>query len=142
MDTFNLCQVPQNSSMVNDVINFVNGALGTMAMVNYPYGTSFIFPMPAWPVNVSCDVAMEVNIQSDNDYLVALQKATDIYYNYNDWRSGACLDLYADDSGGLDDDGWSVLYCNEMVMPFAQSGVSDMFLPPQTWDQQETTLGC
>jgi hypothetical protein len=26
-----------------------------MAMTNYPYSTSFLNPMPAWPVNVSCN---------------------------------------------------------------------------------------
>jgi hypothetical protein len=25
-----------------------------MAMTNYPYSSSFLNPMPAWPVNVSC----------------------------------------------------------------------------------------
>jgi lysosomal Pro-X carboxypeptidase len=29
-----------------------------------------------------------------------------------------------------------------MVMPFAQSGVSDMFLPVEMWDEQENTLSC
>ncbi len=47
------------------VLNFANGALGTMAMVNYPYGTSFVEPnMPAWPVNASCDAAMAINPQT------------------------------------------------------------------------------
>ena len=59
--------------MVNDVINYVNGALGTMAMVNYPYSTDFIKLMPAWPVNVSCDLALNVTIKGDSDYIVALQ---------------------------------------------------------------------
>jgi hypothetical protein len=26
-----------------------------MAMTNYPYSSSFLNPMPAWPVNVSCE---------------------------------------------------------------------------------------
>jgi len=58
--------------MVEDVLNFVNGALGTMAMVNYPYETSFILPMPPWPVNVSCDAALAVPIAKEMDYVVAL----------------------------------------------------------------------
>jgi hypothetical protein len=57
-----------------------------------------------------------------------------------------CLDLYStssdSSSNGLDDNGWNVLYCNEMVMPFAQSGVSDMFVPPEQWDEQATTNQC
>jgi hypothetical protein len=50
--------------------------------------------------------------------------------------------MTAPDDGGLDTDGWSRQYCNEMVMPFAQSGVSDMFLPPEAWDEGEVTQGC
>lgn len=55
-----------------------------------------------------------------------------------------CLDLFgtSSSSNGLDDNGWDVLYCNEMVMPFAQSGVSDMFVPPQQWDEHQTTVDC
>lgn len=119
----------------------VNGMLGTMAMVNYPYPTSFIEPMPAWPVHAACDAALAVPITQDSDYILALQQAASIYYNYTG-EAGACLDMDAGESGGLDDDGWSRQYCNEMVMPFAQSGVSDMFLPAQIWDEGANTASC
>ena len=32
----------------------VSGALGTMAMVNYPYATDFVANLPANPVNEVC----------------------------------------------------------------------------------------
>jgi lysosomal Pro-X carboxypeptidase len=54
-----------------------------MAMVNYPYPTSFINPMPAWPVDAACEAAIKVNPVTQYDYLVALQNATAIYYNYS-----------------------------------------------------------
>ena len=57
------------------IIETVTDALGTMAMVNYPYETSFIFPMPAWPVNASCEAALSQTISSDVDYVRALNKA-------------------------------------------------------------------
>jgi hypothetical protein len=47
-----------------------------------------------------------------------------------------------DSSNSLDGNGWDVLYCNEMVMPFAQSGISDMFLPPEVWDESANTASC
>jgi hypothetical protein len=54
------------------ILNSINGQLGTMAMVNYPYETSFIEPMPAWPVNAACDAALAVTINTDDDYMKAL----------------------------------------------------------------------
>lgn len=55
--------------------SYVNGCLGTMAMVNYPYPTSFVEPMPAWPVNASCDAALDRTLSSQADYLAALNAA-------------------------------------------------------------------
>jgi dipeptidyl-peptidase-2 len=33
----------------------LNNAFGTMVMVDYPYATDFIEPLPAWPINYACD---------------------------------------------------------------------------------------
>jgi len=51
-------------------------------MVNYPYATSFIFAMPAWPVNASCDAALALAPSADQDYVRAIQAAATVYYNY------------------------------------------------------------
>ncbi len=56
-EIFNLCTVPTSSVEIDSLISTLNGALGTMAMVDYPYPTSFIEPLPAWPVNYSCTQA-------------------------------------------------------------------------------------
>ena len=91
-----------------------------MAMVNYPYNTSFINPMPAWPVHVACDNAMAIEINTQMDSVQAIFEATNVYSNYSGWDTDPCLDLYGDSgSNALDGNGWDVLYCNEMVMPFA-----------------------
>ena len=112
-----------------------------MAMVNYPYNTSFITPMPAWPVNASCQAALSKPIKTDADKVAAIQRAAAIYYNYTGER-GSCYDATTQGESGLDTNGWARQACNEMVMPFAQSGVSDMFLPAQIWDEEEVTAGC
>jgi len=54
-DIFNLCTVPSGKAEMDSLINTLDGALGTMAMVNYPYPTNFVEPLPAWPVNYSCE---------------------------------------------------------------------------------------
>jgi lysosomal Pro-X carboxypeptidase len=68
---------------VENLINDISGAFGTMAMVNYPYSTSFIFPMPAWPVNYTCEQVLSVDIKNDEDYLKALNLGVQVYYNYS-----------------------------------------------------------
>jgi len=35
-----------------------------MAMTNYPYETSFLKTIPAWPANTSCIALEDVNIES------------------------------------------------------------------------------
>lgn len=53
-EIFGLCQAPQSRDDVTTLIGTVNESLGTMAMVDYPYPTNFVNPLPAWPVNESC----------------------------------------------------------------------------------------
>jgi len=54
-DIFGLCSVPTSANDVYNLSNTVNSALTSMAMVNYPYPTSFLAPLPAWPVNYACE---------------------------------------------------------------------------------------
>lgn len=53
-DIFNLCAVPSGKAEVQSLINTLSDSLGTMAMVDYPYPTNFVEPLPAWPVDYSC----------------------------------------------------------------------------------------
>jgi hypothetical protein len=36
----------------------LSDSLGTMAMVNYPYSTNFVNPLPAWPLKEACNAAL------------------------------------------------------------------------------------
>ena len=54
---FNLCEVPAGPAEVQSLIDTLESSLGTMAMVDYPYPTSFVEPLPAWPVTYSCSQA-------------------------------------------------------------------------------------
>lgn len=56
---FNLCNdtpiaTPED---VETLIEIVADNIGSMAMVNYPYNTSFLHPLPPWPINASCQNA-------------------------------------------------------------------------------------
>ena len=56
---FNVCPdspitTPQQVEMLAEM---VADNIGGMAMVNYPYPTNFLNPLPAWPLNASCNNA-------------------------------------------------------------------------------------
>lgn len=53
-DIFNLCAVPSGKLEMESLINTLDSSLGTMAMVDYPYPTDFVEPLPAWPVDYAC----------------------------------------------------------------------------------------
>jgi lysosomal Pro-X carboxypeptidase len=93
---FNMCRPPASSLEVQIINSYVNGALGSMAMVNYPYPTSFLNPMPEWPVHAACDGALSVEIKTQIDYISAIFEASNVYYNYSGWDTTPCLDLYGD----------------------------------------------
>lgn len=139
---FGLCEAPKKADDVIALIGTVNDSLGTMAMVDYPYPTNFVNPLPAWPVNESCKAAADAKVEYHGDefaLLYPIAAAAKIFYNYNDWQE--CLDLSGPADQGLDDNGWSVLYCNEMVMPFASNPETSMF-PPSEWNEEENTKYC
>lgn len=102
----NVCQDVTKDEQVDTLVGIFDNALGSMAMVNYPYETSFLKPLPAWPVNVACDTAID-NAPEDetktDQYIVALNEAAKIYYQKN---PGDCIDLNAEDDSGLDSAGW------------------------------------
>jgi lysosomal Pro-X carboxypeptidase len=139
---------------VEKVINMLNAAWIYMSMTNYPYPTTFLSPMPGWPVTESCkpyadiykmELIEKTKVESLltgeeavgwSDRELALLRATrasvGIYYNYT--GQAPCFDLEADETPDLDADGWYVMECNEMCMPMAPNGKTDMFLP-QEWDE-------
>lgn len=141
-EIFNLCAVPSGPAEVQSLISTIDGSLGTMAMVDYPYPTNFVEDLPAWPVSVSCAAAREAyeaNQDSQYQTLYAIAAAGNVYYNYAEQLE--CLDVSVSQGGGLDDSGWNVQYCNEMVMPFASEWPGSMF-PDATWDEKANTAYC
>ena len=51
---FGLCSAPASSAEIQSLSSTLESSLGTMAMVDYPYPTNFVEPLPAWPVSYSC----------------------------------------------------------------------------------------
>ena len=54
-----------------------------MAMVNYPYNTDFVNPLPANPVYEACKAGkIDSSDPSDFDYITGISKVTNLFYNY------------------------------------------------------------
>lgn len=52
--SFPVCQLVNTSDNITDLTNLLRNGFFYMAMTDYPYSSSFLQPMPANPVNVSC----------------------------------------------------------------------------------------
>jgi lysosomal Pro-X carboxypeptidase len=95
----------------------LSDSLGTMAMVNYPYATSFINPLPAWPIAEACYKAGNYTPPSSDEIpndaqifnftsINQLMLAAKVFYDYPGKKE--CLDLSSEQAGGLDASGWEV----------------------------------
>ena len=51
---FNLCKPLKSYRDIELVMQYINDAYAYMAMLNYPYPTSFLKNLTAWPANSSC----------------------------------------------------------------------------------------
>lgn len=79
---------------MQSLINTLSDSLGTMAMVDYPYPTNFVEPLPAWPVTYACGEAKKAYEGAEGDAyqaLYAIQAAGATFYNYAGQLD--CLDV-------------------------------------------------
>lgn len=113
-----------------------------MAMTDYPTASNFLNPMPAWPVNVSCEFFKNVTNQAREivdptateltprqiAVFTALRDASNVYFNYRQ-APGYCMDSDdTDATGSLQSKGWNILTCNQIPMPDS-TGTESMFIP-------------
>lgn len=129
-----LCDTPTKPEDIETLIGIISDSLGTMAMVNYPYATNFVNPLPAWPMNASCAAINEFvpTPSAGGDiynytHVMALQRAANVFLNFT--GSQTCVNISESQSAGLDDSGWDVQTCNEFPMPQGD----DPSQAPFTW---------
>ncbi|MQL74784.1 hypothetical protein Taro_007153 [Colocasia esculenta] len=117
--TFHLCRKLNNTQELSD---WLSSAYSYLAMVDYPYPSEFLMPLPGYPIKEVCR-----NIESSHDgngLLDRIYDGVNIYYNYS--GTVDCFDL-DDDPHGMDGWGWQA--CTEMVMPMSSSQYNSMFPP-------------
>lgn len=105
-EIFNLCNAPTTPDDIDTLIGTASDAIGTTAMVNYPYPTDFLNPLPAWPLKEGCTRAKTVPKSSEpapsaNDVssfnfssIEALQRSANLFYNFTGKMK--CLDISKD----------------------------------------------
>eukprot|EP00731_Ephydatia_muelleri_P033891 Em0041g4a len=121
---------------VNHLIGWVRNSFTSLAMVDYPYAASFLAPLPAYPVNVSCNYLL-----SEPNPLRGLALAAGLFYN----GTGGTLKCFnitdefiecADPTGcglGPDSLSWDYQACTELTLPCSTNNITDMF-PPTVFD--------
>lgn len=140
-DHFKLCNdsLIQDEGNVSSLISWIIDAWGSLAMINYPYATNFLEPVPAWPVKEACKRIMEAgDIDDDDRLLLGINGGLNVFHNNSGQRQ--CFSFAQHSSGGLGDDGWNFQACTEMTMPMCSNG-TDMF-EVQTWNFSAFAESC
>lgn len=77
-------------------MNYMEVAYEYLAMINYPYPTSFLKNVTAWPANSSCIPLDAVNPKStDEEVFTAIRKSVEYYYSFGKTQ---CNEVYDDSS--------------------------------------------
>lgn len=104
-NTFQLCEPIKTKDDVDTLLNWLAEILVNTVMVNYPYPTSFLVPLPGHPVREICQEIDSVN-QSTNDGLIeAIAKGLQVYTNYT--GATKCNNILETASPSLGEQGWN-----------------------------------
>lgn len=140
---FSLCKnvLPHE---VEHLILWVVNAFGNMAMMDYPYPTGFMAPLPAYPIKVACHLMLN----NTDDVLRGLAQAAGLYYNsssplqcFNIWDEFVeCADQTGCGTGPAGQS-WDYQACGEIVYYPNTNNVTDMF-PPRDWTLADLNAHC
>ncbi|XP_007664991.2 lysosomal Pro-X carboxypeptidase isoform X1 [Ornithorhynchus anatinus] len=136
--TFHLCSPLRSQQDAVALKTWMSSTWVDLAMVDYPYETDFLQPLPAWPVQAVCKYLKDPK-SADDVLLQNIFQALNVYYNYTGKTS--CLNTSETVTGNLGMQGWSYQACTEMVMPLCTDGINDMF-EPQPWDFKALSDEC
>jgi lysosomal Pro-X carboxypeptidase len=136
---FHLCanSTVNVTSDADAMVSWLSGIYETLAEIDYPYPADFLAPVPAWPVQATCQYLSDGSLNG-KDLLNAIYKAVSVYLNST--GATACY-TFNDVNTALDggDIGWDFQTCTEMVMPMCNN--ASMF-EDSPWDFEAFSQGC
>ncbi|KAH8279640.1 hypothetical protein KR018_012470, partial [Drosophila ironensis] len=133
---FNLCDPLKTEEDIKKFLDYLEEVYSNLAMVNYPYDSSFLAPLPANPVQQVCFYLKDQPLL-DGDLLNTMASALAVYTNYT--GKSKCLNISS--NSNADEAGWNIQTCNQMVMPICSNGTETMFRPA-TWDFNKFSEKC
>lgn len=129
---FKTCK-PLKSSDIILLKRFIQNSAVYLAMLNYATATSFLRPLPAWPIKETCNrISDSLNKTSDSvRFLNSQMDVLQVYFNSTGKET--CFDVTlagesnTQEENDLGFDLWNFQACTEMIMPIGSNGVTDMF---------------
>lgn len=139
---FRLCKTSYITDEANatQFVEWLTDIWGNTAMINYPYETSFLNPVPAWPVKAMCSKLKGCKqFFNDPDSLLSnVHEALSVFMNFS--GNVDCFNFSSSSSSALGDSGWDYQACTEMVMPMCNNE-SSMF-EKSSWNFQNFSDEC
>ncbi|XP_076261393.1 lysosomal Pro-X carboxypeptidase [Rhynchophorus ferrugineus] len=135
---FSLCKDLQNSDDVETLLNWLSEIYTNVVMVNYPYPTDFLNPLPANPAREFCNRVDNINYKDDTGLIQALAAGVGLYTNYTGIVK--CNDILQTATSSLGETGWNFQSCTDMIMPMCSTD-DDMF-ENSKWNFQEFSDDC
>lgn len=126
--TFALCKPLTSMNDYHHLLGWIRNAFTYLAMMDYPYPTSFMGNLPGYPVKVACGM-----ILNNTDAVKGLYQASEIFYNST---GRLCFDIWADfiecadPTGcglGFNSRAWDYQACTEIHLPAGSNNITDMF---------------
>uniref|UniRef100_A0A146LSH7 Lysosomal Pro-X carboxypeptidase n=1 Tax=Lygus hesperus TaxID=30085 RepID=A0A146LSH7_LYGHE len=135
--TFKPCVPLTNQKGVDSLKEWLTNMYVNIAMVNYPYPSNFLAPLPGHPVKALCNL-IEGTDSKDKAIVSAVFKVATFYFNST--GTTKCMDFNSEGTPDLDINGWSYQSCTEMVMPMCDNG--DTMFEKSSWDIKQVSDDC